>query len=69
MVNCYDCIQHKIKNKYAHLGSILTYCQRVPGDHVVQLYPFSHQQNDLLYTLMEFGVVRFNEMKKYIDGI
>lgn len=23
----------------------------------------------ILYTLMEFGVVRFNEMKKYIDGI
>ena len=23
----------------------------------------------ILYTLMEFGVVRFNEMKKYIGGI
>lgn len=23
----------------------------------------------ILYTLMEFGVVRFNEMKKYISGI
>ena len=23
----------------------------------------------ILYTLMEFGVVRFNEMKRYIDGI
>ena len=23
----------------------------------------------VLYTLMEFGVVRFNEMKKYIGGI
>lgn len=23
----------------------------------------------VLYTLMEFGVVRFNEMKRYIDGI
>lgn len=23
----------------------------------------------ILYTLMEFGVVRFNEMKKYINGI
>ena len=23
----------------------------------------------ILYALMEFGVVRFNEMKKYIDGI
>lgn len=22
----------------------------------------------ILYTLMEFGVVRFNEMKKYIGG-
>lgn len=23
----------------------------------------------ILYTLMEFGVVRFNEMKRYISGI
>lgn len=23
----------------------------------------------ILYTLMEFGIVRFNEMKKYISGI
>ncbi len=23
----------------------------------------------ILYTLMEFGVVRFNEMKRYIEGI
>jgi len=23
----------------------------------------------ILYTLMEFGVVRFNEIKRYIDGI
>ena len=26
-------------------------------------------QMTILYTLMEFGVVRFNEMKKYIGGI
>lgn len=23
----------------------------------------------ILYTLMQFGAVRFNEMKRYIDGI
>ena len=36
--------------------------------HVIGFYPQIFGKS-LLYTLMEFGIVRFNEMKKYIGDI
>ena len=82
-VLCYNYIINKIKVKYAHLRYILTKrraqimslecIQNANIEDTGFNYTMSLIQGKykmfILYTLMEYGTVRFNEMKRYISGI
>ena len=69
------CLKHKFASK--ERGMVIKMSERCIANECLNTTGFSYTLSlingkykmTILYTLMEFGVVRFNEMKKYISEI